>query len=61
MKPQLIRILDVIAIGPIMIWSGYKLQKKYIDVGDALILLGLATVGYNYLNYIKQQTTKTEV
>lgn len=52
MKTQLIRLTDVIFIGPFMIYAANKLKGR-----DKAILkaLGIATIIYNGINYIKYE------
>lgn len=53
-KAQHIRLLDVLVIGPLMIWGGYALQREGRRVaGPALALTGLATIYYNGRNYVR--------
>lgn len=62
MKPQIIRLLDVVAIGPLMVFGGYKLSKisKYHALGYILISFGVSTIGYNLRNYLLEQKQPTE-
>lgn len=59
MKTQLIRIADVVFIGPFMIYAANKLKGP-----DKAILkaLGIATIIYNGINYINygKKTQKLE-
>jgi hypothetical protein len=52
MKSQAVRIADVIFIGPFMIYASSKLkgQDKTIMLG-----LGIATIIYNGLNFLKYE------
>lgn len=52
MKAQPIRILDVVLIGPLMMWGGAQLRRSYPLRGDLLTLLGIATIWYNGRNYL---------
>jgi len=54
-KTQLVRILDVVFIGPFMIYAANKLKGQ-----DKTILkgLGIATIIYNGINYIKYEKAK---
>lgn len=52
-KTQEIRLADVFAIGPLMVWGGMKLRDEYPMQGGALALLGVATVLYNGRNYLR--------
>jgi hypothetical protein len=55
MKPQAVRLADVLLIGPLMIWGGAKTRAKNPILGTALFLFGLATISYNYSNYCKTE------
>ena len=52
-KAQGIRILDVVFIGPLMIWGGVHAAKTHKAPGAVLGLLGVATILYNASNYAK--------
>ena len=54
LKSQNIRLLDVFAIGPLMIYGGLKLRKVKNNelAGSLLALFGLGTILYNGRNYI---------
>jgi hypothetical protein len=52
-KTQRIRILDVILIGPVMIYGGLELQKSHPILGPVLSLFGIATIVYNGRNYLR--------
>ncbi len=64
MKAQVIRILDVIAIGPAMGWAGIKLHQEtdHKLLGITMQVLGAATIGYNLANYLKveRETKRSE-
>lgn len=49
-KSQVIRILDVVLIGPLMIWGGYKTGG---GVGALLGVLGATTIALNAYNYFE--------
>ena len=53
MKTQNIRLADVFAIGPLMVWGGMKLREDNPLLGPALAALGVATVWYNGRNYLR--------
>ena len=59
MKPQYVRILDVLYIGPFMIYAAGKTKLSKADRAT-LIGLGIATIIYNGYNYIKQQKYETK-
>lgn len=51
-KSQPVRLLDVFLLGPFMIWAGT--QKRLPSwARTALIISGVATVGYNARNYLR--------
>lgn len=62
MKPQFIRILDIGFIGPLMILGGIVLRKHTSEKfwGNSLIVSGVGTIGYNLVNYLKQQETREQ-
>lgn len=50
-KSQNIRILDIVVIGPLMIYFGYSYQPMNI-FSMLLILFGATTITYNLKNYL---------
>jgi hypothetical protein len=54
-KTQAIRVLDVVAIGPAMIWGGALLAHRRPALGWFLVASGLGTVIYNYQNHRLQR------
>jgi hypothetical protein len=50
-KTQGIRVLDVLVIGPLMVWGGAQLRREYPVLGPVLAAFGVATVVYNARNY----------
>lgn len=54
-KTQYIRLLDVFAIGPVMIFAAYKGTTLPTWTRVFLGLTGGATILYNGLNYLEQQ------
>lgn len=52
-KAQEIRLLDVFAIGPLMIYAGHKSQDLSPLIKNSLMLTGVATILYNGHNYLK--------
>lgn len=51
-KSQLIRVLDIILYGPILIWISTKIETTWIQI--LLVILGATTMSYNArnLNYL---------
>ena len=52
-KAQGVRALDVLLIGPLMVWGGAKLTRAHPFAGGLLALFGVATVAYNARNYYR--------
>lgn len=58
-KTQAIRLIDVFAIGPLIIYAGAKSGTKLSQpVRAALIATGVATIGYNGRNYLINEKAK---
>lgn len=57
MKTQTIRLMDVFAIGPVMIYSGIKAKSLSDITKFFLIAFGSATIVFNYRNYKKIEGT----
>ena len=57
-KTQLVRLLDVFVFGPLMILGGQQQPSKYFRT--ALTLIGVGTIVYNGLNYIKTAQEEKE-
>ena len=51
-KAQWIRAADVILIGPAMMLASIKLRPTAPRLAVFMMMAGLATVGYNGLNYL---------
>jgi hypothetical protein len=57
-KSQTTRIIDVVLIGPLMIWGGTEAAKAAKEplgqkAGGALAIFGLTTIAYNGINYAR--------
>lgn len=52
MNKQSVRLIDVFAIGPFLIYAGAK-HTPNKTIGIVLIGLGIATIVYNGVNYLK--------
>lgn len=50
-KSQVVRLVDVLALGPLMIYAG-TLQGLPREARRALVFAGAATVTYNGRNYL---------
>ena len=58
MKTQLVRIADVIFFGPFML---YAASRPKLNKSQKLILatIGVGTIIYNAINYLKYENQKT--
>jgi len=54
-KTQWIRLADVFAIGPLMVYGGYRLSSREKVLGWLLAALGVGTVAYNGKNYLEKR------
>lgn len=52
MKAQAIRVADVVAIGPLMIYFGTKARSVPRPLRTAMVLFGVGTIVYNGLNFL---------
>lgn len=53
-KSQIIRLYDVLFIGPFLLYAAYKYRNQLSDFDKiTLSILGIATIGYNLNNYLK--------
>jgi hypothetical protein len=52
---QKIRVLDVVAIGPLMIYGGMKAKDLPGWARAGLVLFGVTTIGYNASNYMSRR------
>lgn len=55
MKSQTVRLIDVLLLGPAMIYSGYLNRKKSFLLGHGMMFAGAATIVYNWENYRRIQ------
>ena len=55
-KTQNIRLIDVLLLGPLMIVAGVGKPNKFVKM--SMIVGGIATIVYNWNNYIKQRDTQ---
>lgn len=53
-KVQLVRVLDVILIGPVMIRAAWELRESSPIVSAILGVSGAATILYNWTNYVRE-------
>ena len=60
-KTQAIRLLDIFGIGPLMIYAGMKAENDLPNwVRFGLVASGIATIGYNGMNYLDQDEVREE-
>jgi hypothetical protein len=59
-KAQLIRLLDVVAIGPAMIYAGLSLRDRDKEIGAFLVVSGIGTITYNLRNLVAQLDAQEE-
>jgi hypothetical protein len=52
-KSQIIRLVDVLFLGPFMIYAGTKLPSKTLKI--TMVIAGALTVTYNLNNYLKNK------
>lgn len=52
-KSQAVRLLDVFAVGPFMIWAALQTRNDFARAG--LFSVGIATILYNGFNYLSTQ------
>lgn len=50
-KSQNIRMLDVLFIGPLMIYGAYKAKDMHPALRITLAIFGICTIYYNLKNY----------
>ena len=53
-KTQVVRIIDVVVIGPGLIYLGTR-KQKYKAANLFLLVVGITTIFYNGYNYLKQK------
>lgn len=49
MKAQTVRLFDVLILGPVMVWAGFRLAPH--PIGKFITLAGVGTMAYNLENY----------
>ncbi len=56
-KSQAVRLLDVFAVGPLMIWSAQYAPRELREV---MVILGLGTIVYNGANWIANRSQQDQ-
>lgn len=58
---QAVRILDVVALGPLMIWAGAKAKNDLPKwARTALVVSGITTIGFNGIRYMAIEDAKAK-
>lgn len=52
-KTQAIRLVDVFALGPFMVWFGMEAEDVSEAARFVMIASGIATIAYNGANYLR--------
>lgn len=60
-KSQVVRLLDVLALGPFLVYAGARQSDLPVPVRLGLGAAGLATIGYNLRNYLGNQPAPDEL
>ena len=55
MKAQTIRLIDVFAIGPAMVYVGAKAKNVHPVIRGFVAFSGVATIVYNGQNYLRER------
>lgn len=56
MKSQAVRLVDVWALGPFMVWYGLRPSNVPELARGLMIVAGVATIVYNARNYLELET-----
>lgn len=59
MKAQPIRLVDVLLLGPFMVWAAAQ-RNLPLWARDGLALAGLFTILYNGVNYLEMRSQSNE-
>ncbi len=59
-KPQLVRLFDVFALGPVMILAGSRLPADQPVLKAVLVASGIGTIAYNGANYLRERDRARE-
>jgi hypothetical protein len=60
-KTQAIRLLDVFVFGPLMIYAGINHAPPKNWLRYALIGMGIGTIWYNGVNYLKNRNQSSQL
>ena len=60
-KSQAVRLVDVLAIGPLLVYAGARKSDLGTGLRTALVGVGVATIGYNLYNFMGNRPTSEEL
>lgn len=61
MKPQSVRLIDVLILGPLMLYIAARRGTRLTRTERAFLgVTGAATIGYNLANYVSVEKTGCE-
>lgn len=61
-KTQVVRVLDVVLVGPLMILGGERMKSAYPIAGNLLSFFGVSTIVYNARNWwMVSRASKSEL
>lgn len=68
-KSQLVRVWDILVIGPLFLYAAYLLtrpgctakDKKYLTVGVLIAVIAGGTITYNLKNYLVQEAVGVKI
>lgn len=60
MKSQAVRLVDVVALGPFMVWAGMRSSSGALPelARGLLVVAGVATIVYNGRNYLELASSR---
>ncbi len=59
-KTQVIRVLDVLLIGPLMVMGGRDMSQRSPILGGLLEFFGIGTIAYNARNWYRVEQSMLE-
>lgn len=59
-KSQLVRALDVLVYGPVLIYIAYTVKDMPRYLKWILVFMGATTIAYNLRNFITERTKETK-
>ena len=58
-KSQLVRVIDVLFIGPVIIYAATQIKNNWLKI--ILLIIGIGTIIYNAKNYIETKKANSSV